>query len=153
MTTLTTVGYGDISPIAEGGVGGTHATFEIVVTLFVEMASAIVFGYIIGSLTSILSREDRSRVMLSEKIDEITSYMNSRGIDGLLQKRVVAFYDQVSQHQAYLAFLASGVVPLLLPTTDVQHPPHVRPFALSIPPPSFHLRLSAGACQLFLMSV
>ena len=79
MTTLTTVGYGDISPMAEGGVGGTHATFEIVVTLFVEMASAIVFGYIIGSLTSILSREDRSRVMLSEKIDEITSYMNSRG--------------------------------------------------------------------------
>ena len=76
-----------------------------------------------------------------------------RSIDGLLQKRVVAFYDQVSQHQAYLAFLASGVVPLLLPTTDVQHPPHVRPFALSIPPPSFHLPLSAGACQLFLMSV
>tara|TARA_B110000208_G_scaffold172340_1_gene215322 strand:- start:1181 stop:1492 length:312 start_codon:yes stop_codon:yes gene_type:complete len=81
--------------MAEGDVGGLHPTIEMIVALFVEMASAIVFGYIIGSLTSILSREDRSRVMINEKIDEITSYMQSRGIDELLQKRVVAYYDQV----------------------------------------------------------
>ena len=96
LTTLTTVGYGDIAAaVRVSSHGGLHPSLEIGVAMLVELGSAAVVGYIIGNLTKMLSKQDKARTMINEKIDEITSYMMSRGISPVLQKRVIAYYDQV----------------------------------------------------------
>ena len=72
LTTLTTVGYGDITPIAEGYDDDSwHPTIELVVATAVEVMSAAVFGYVIGAITAIFTAEDKGRIMVNEKIEMV----------------------------------------------------------------------------------
>ena len=88
VTTLTTVGYGDITPTTPE---------EILWTIFVMFVSTCAFGYIVGSVTAVLMDEDRVHTMIREKIDEISSYMRSRGLSRPLQERVREYFDFVWQ--------------------------------------------------------
>ena len=88
VTTLTTVGYGDITPTTSE---------EVAWTIFIMFVGTCAFGYIVGSVTAVLMDEDRVHTMIREKIDEISSYMRSRGLSRPLQERVREYFDFVWQ--------------------------------------------------------
>merc|ERR1712048_1122497 len=67
MTTMTTVGYGDITP-------GTD--WERVYTIFAMIVGGGFYGYVIGSITSIISGLDANMVAHQQRLDLIQAWID-----------------------------------------------------------------------------
>ncbi|MCH8331185.1 MAG: ion transporter, partial [Bacteroidetes bacterium] len=61
VTTLTTVGYGDITP---------ETNKQMIYSMMVELTGFGVFGYLIGNIASILSKKDPSKQQFLNNIDK-----------------------------------------------------------------------------------
>ena len=86
ITTLTTVGYGDITPI---GVGQTYYTM-------VAMAlGAAMYGYIIGNVASLVSNLDVIRAGHLRRVETANHFMRDRQIPRDLQAQVRDYYNYV----------------------------------------------------------
>ena len=117
FTTLTTVGYGDITPTND-----SERQFATVALL----AGAFVFAYILGDISSLLATLDRQAALVEEKMDAVKEYLAWRGIPRELSMRVRRYYECVPQPMPGLcpayAPPSSGVpslvatFPLLVPT-------------------------------------
>ena len=83
VTTLTSVGYGDITPT--GSVQKLYAMGTMVVGL-------AFLGYMIGIMASMLSRRDPARVLLQENIERLSVATQYGGIPRELQRRVFDYY-------------------------------------------------------------
>ena len=84
ITTLTTVGYGDITP---------STNLETLYTMMVMMMGVAVYGYVIGSVASILSKIDPARTRHREIVEKITAFMRYRQIPIRLQRRILDYYE------------------------------------------------------------
>lgn len=86
ITTLTTVGYGDITPI---GVGQTYYTM-------VAMAlGAAMYGYVIGNVASLLANLDVIRAQHLRRLENVNHFMRDRHVPRDLQARVRDYYNHV----------------------------------------------------------
>ena len=65
LTTLTTVGYGDITPANNA---------ERVYALVCLLIGALVFGYILGAVGEMMSTVDKNAIALDEKLDEVKQF-------------------------------------------------------------------------------
>jgi voltage-gated potassium channel len=84
ITTLTTVGYGDISPV-----GGRQVFYAMVVMgLGVAM-----YGYIIGNVASLLANIDVLRSQHLGRIETINHFLRDRHVPHELQTRVRDYYN------------------------------------------------------------
>jgi len=83
ITTLTTVGYGDITPTSN---------LEIAFTLVVMILGVSMYAFIIGNVASVVSNLDASQTRFREKLDQVQSYMRDRKIPRALQSRVRDYY-------------------------------------------------------------
>ena len=84
ITTLTTVGYGDIAPV-----GGRQVAYAMVVMgLGVAM-----FGYIIGNVASLLANIDVLRARHLGRIETINHFLRDRHVPHELQTRVRDYYN------------------------------------------------------------
>ena len=86
VTTLTTVGYGDVSP---------HSSEEMLWSIIVQFVGTCSLGYIMGEVTAILTQEDKSAEMIREKIDAINAYMRFRKLPVALQARIRNHYSHM----------------------------------------------------------
>ena len=59
VTTIVTVGYGDITAISSG---------EKIVAVFLMITGVIAFSFATGALSSIIANIDQSEAMLKEKM-------------------------------------------------------------------------------------
>lgn len=84
VTTLTTIGYGDITPV-------TNA--QTIFAIFVELIGAGLYGYIIGNVASLLANIDVAKAHFSEKIDKITAFLNYRNVPPEMKEKVMSYYD------------------------------------------------------------
>ncbi len=84
ITTVTTVGYGDISP-------GTH--LEVAFTIVAMLMGVSLWAYVIGNVASLVSNLDSTRTAFRQKMDGVKQYMHYRQLPGELQHRVVDYYD------------------------------------------------------------
>ena len=71
LTTLTTVGYGDITPTSD--IERQYATIALLV-------GAMVFAYLIGEIGGLIATFDRQAVLVEEKMDGVKEYLQWRGI-------------------------------------------------------------------------
>ncbi|KAJ8602179.1 hypothetical protein CTAYLR_003502 [Chrysophaeum taylorii] len=69
MTTLTTVGYGDIYPVSQT---------EMLYTMSMQFVGSCVLGYVMAKVVTIFTREDTSSQLIKSKIDSLNSYMRHR---------------------------------------------------------------------------
>ena len=69
LTTLTTVGYGDITP---------QNDLERAYSLFALLTGALIFGYMLSSIGSLVSAMDRQAAMVEERLDEVKDYIRWR---------------------------------------------------------------------------
>lgn len=83
VTTLTTIGYGDIRP---------ETSTERLVSIFIMLLGGGFYGYVIANLARHMSKLDINRQAYNEKMDIITSYMNCRMFPMELRKKVKAYY-------------------------------------------------------------
>ena len=84
VTTLTTVGYGDITP---------KNNPQYIYTMVVMMLGVGVYGYVIGNVASLLSNLDTMRAQFEEKREGLLNFMKSKNVPRSLQKRVRDYYD------------------------------------------------------------
>lgn len=86
MTTMSTNGYGDISP---------KTTVERGVAIVIMMAGVLFFGYVISSLSVMLqmfSPEARRAVVFRDKINKVDSWMSYRQLPNSLRSDITGYY-------------------------------------------------------------
>ncbi len=83
ITTLTTVGYGDILP---------ENNAQKIYAMFVQVLGFGVFGFLIGTIASVLMKKDPAKTKYTENIENLTSLLHYRSLPGNLRKRIVDFY-------------------------------------------------------------
>ncbi|MEM9934264.1 MAG: cyclic nucleotide-binding domain-containing protein [Bacteroidota bacterium] len=83
ITTLTTVGYGDIIP---------ETNPQIIYTMFVQILGVGLYGYIIGNVANVLSKKDPSRAQYLENIEKLSALVSYRSMPMDLQLRIQDFY-------------------------------------------------------------
>ena len=84
VTTMATVGYGDISPDKDNNAQMLYATGVMIL-------GAGVYGYVIANVASILSNIDPARVRYRETIERLSVFMRYRDIPPELQKRIIDY--------------------------------------------------------------
>ncbi len=84
MTTITTIGYGDITP---------KTNPQMIYTMFVQLTGAGMYGYIIGNLASMLANSDLARTQFRAKMEKIQTFMQYRDVPGELQDSIRTYYD------------------------------------------------------------
>lgn len=86
VTTLTTVGYGDITPTTSP---------QRYFTIVVMFAGVGTYGYVIGNVASFLANMDIVKAGYRKKMEEISAFLIYRAIPVDLQKRVHEYYDHL----------------------------------------------------------
>eukprot|EP00163_Fabomonas_tropica_P030364 TRINITY_DN681_c0_g1_i1.p1 TRINITY_DN681_c0_g1~~TRINITY_DN681_c0_g1_i1.p1 ORF type:complete len:1518 (+),score=303.17 TRINITY_DN681_c0_g1_i1:420-4973(+) len=84
VSTLTTVGYGDIVPMTDG---------ETVFTVLVMLIGQSVYAYIIGTIATVLQGKDKLNADFKKKMDELRVWIRWRQLPPDLSRRLVRFYE------------------------------------------------------------
>jgi hypothetical protein len=84
VTTMTTVGYGDITP---------HLNYEYFFSIIVMIIGAFMYAFIIGNIASLISSLDIQKATYWSQIDSIKLYLRHRGAPTDLNERVRNYYE------------------------------------------------------------
>jgi hypothetical protein len=83
VTTLTTIGYGDITPTTNS---------QTIYTMGVMILGVGIYGYVIGNISTLLSNLDISRVTFQEKLNTINSFIKYKKLPPQLANRIRSYY-------------------------------------------------------------
>ncbi len=83
VTTIATIGYGDITPQTNG---------QTLYAMAIELIGAGMYGYVIGVVASLLANIDVARAQYMEKMEKINTFMKYRQIPSNLQDSIRNYY-------------------------------------------------------------
>ncbi|WP_430813504.1 cyclic nucleotide-binding domain-containing protein [Carboxylicivirga sp. RSCT41] len=83
ITTVTTVGYGDITP---------ETNAQKLYAIFVQLLGYGVFTYMIGSVASRLLRKDPARVRFEDNVDGLVSLLHFKSLPAPLRNKIMDYY-------------------------------------------------------------
>ena len=86
ITTLTTVGYGDITP---------QNLTQTVYTMVVMILGAGIYGYVIGNIASVLAKIDVASAQHMERLEQINAFLKYRSIPPALSDRILSYYNYI----------------------------------------------------------
>ena len=86
VTTLTTIGYGDITPVTN---------LQTVYTMCIMLVGAGAYGYLVANIASILANSDIVRAQFVDKIQKINTFMKYKKIPYEMQKSILDYYDYI----------------------------------------------------------
>ena len=86
IETLTTVGYGETTPI-------TNAQY--VYSMLIMLAGVGVYGFIIGNVANILSKRNPARSQFFNNLEQLKVFVNYRNIPFSLQKKISDYYTYI----------------------------------------------------------
>ena len=84
ITTLTTIGYGDIIP--------SHP-FQILYVILIEILGAGMYGLVIGNIANLLANIDVAKTQYKEKLDKVNTFLKYRNIPYQLQRKINDYYN------------------------------------------------------------
>lgn len=90
VTTLTTVGYGDITPL-------TNA--QTIYTMFVMVLGVGMYGYVIGNVANLLANVDMARAHYVSNMERLSTFLKYRHIPVALQKQIYDYYAYLWEHR------------------------------------------------------
>eukprot|EP01052_Picozoa_sp_SAG31_P001524 SAG31_NODE_51_length_30464_cov_16.835628_11_plen_571_part_00 len=99
FTTMTTVGYGDISP---------HTYVEYYFAMWVMFLGTIVFGYIVGSMSTTVANQEAE---VLAKMDYLSTLMQRKKVKPSIQNRVQRHYAYVKENN--LTYAQENIFPEL----------------------------------------
>ncbi|KAK9813287.1 hypothetical protein WJX72_011893 [[Myrmecia] bisecta] len=94
MTTITTVGYGDVT---------AHTAAEELVAIFIMFIGVLFFGFLIGSLGDLLeksSKAARRAAVLRSKFDDVEAWMRKRRLPREMRNEITTFYADIWVRQS-----------------------------------------------------
>jgi len=83
ITTITTIGYGDITP---------NTNNEIVYVIIIELIGAAMYGLIIGNIANLIVNIDVAKNQFKEKVEKINTFLKYRNIPHSVQKKINDYY-------------------------------------------------------------
>jgi hypothetical protein len=86
ISTLTTIGYGDITPSTNG---------EIVYAMVVMIFGVGMYGYVIANVSTIITNLQPARVRYQENMEKLGAFMRYKGIPRGLQQKIRDYYAHV----------------------------------------------------------
>ena len=86
VTTVSTVGYGDVTP---------KTNPSRLFTMVVMMIGAALYGVIVGQISRIMMASDRRQASTNEKLESMAAFFRFYDIPGDLQKNVLKFYNHL----------------------------------------------------------
>jgi voltage-gated potassium channel len=105
ITTLATVGYGDITP----------ATNEQMVYAMVVMIIGVgVYGYVIGNVATLLANIDLAKAHYRANLERLSTFLNYRKIPHDLQHRIYTYYTYLWENR--LGYDEAAILSDLPPT-------------------------------------
>ena len=84
VTTLTTIGYGDITPANP---------LQFVYVIVVMLMGAAIYGFIIGNIANIIANIDVAKSQFRERVENIDTFLKYRNIPSNLQARIHDYFD------------------------------------------------------------
>jgi len=84
ITTLTTIGYGDITP---------ENPIQFIYTIIVMLMGAASYGFIIGNIANIITNLDIAKSQFREKVENINTFLRYRNIPRRIQTQINDYYD------------------------------------------------------------
>lgn len=90
FTTLTTVGYGDIS---------AKTIPQMLFTCGVQVTGVGVFGFILSNMASLMARRDAAREHHMDNLDKVESFMRTHRIPMDTRSKVRSYYHYMWQHK------------------------------------------------------
>ncbi|KAG9402212.1 Potassium voltage-gated channel sub H member 5 [Aphanomyces cochlioides] len=106
FTTMATVGYGDILPISH---------LEVAYVIFYMLVGASVFGYIIGSMSSLVDQMQTKSMAAKEKMNRVKDYMKERRLPKPLCNRIRRYFEfymsqkEIADESAFLDDLSDDL--------------------------------------------
>jgi len=79
MTTITTVGYGDITPASDG---------ERFFAMIAMVVGGSFYGYVIGTISSIIANRDLNRARFQERMDEVQAWLDHNRFPAPIRRRI-----------------------------------------------------------------
>ena len=93
FTTLTTVGYGDIT---------AKTIDQMLLTCCVELVGVGVFGFILSNVASLLSRMDAAREHHMDSVEHVETFMQSHNIPESTRNKVRTYFQYLwKRHKGY----------------------------------------------------
>lgn len=86
VTTLTTIGYGDITPVTN---------VQTIYTMCIMLVGAGAYGYLVANIATILANSDIIRTQFVDKIQKINTFMKYKKIPPVMQKAILDYYDYI----------------------------------------------------------
>ena len=86
LTTLTTIGYGDITP---------HDNIGRIYTCLIMIIGVGMYGIVIGNISRMMARADRHKEQTREKISDLLLFMKHYKIPDGLQKAAINHYSHL----------------------------------------------------------
>ena len=109
ITTLTTIGYGDIVPTEPA---------QTVFVIFIELLGAAMYGMIIGNIANLIANIDVAKSQYREKLDKINAFLNYRNIPHDLQRKINNYYSYLwESRRGYDESAVIEDLPVALKTT------------------------------------
>lgn len=90
VTTMTTIGYGDITP---------HTNVEYGFVTIVMLLGATMYAYIIGNIASIVSNIDTLKNQHDSKKESLMLYLRQNGVSNNLMDKVNNYFDYIWQNK------------------------------------------------------
>ena len=84
ITTLTTVGYGDITP---------RDAAQLAYAMAVMVLGAAMFGYVIGNVANLLANADTLRTQHLARLERAALFLRGRGAPRALRNRIRDYYE------------------------------------------------------------
>ncbi len=84
VTTLTTIGYGDITP---------SSNLETIFVVIIELIGAGMYGFIIGNIANIIANIDIAKSQYQEKMEKVTTFLRYKNIPHDLKNKISDYYD------------------------------------------------------------
>ncbi len=84
VTTIVTIGYGDITPVTAG---------QTIFTIGIQLLGAGLYGYVIAIFASLIAKLDVARSHFSEQLEKMNTFMRFRKIPNELQDRIRNYYE------------------------------------------------------------
>lgn len=86
VTTMTTIGYGDITP---------HRDIEYMATIIIMIVGASTYAFIIGNIASLFSNLDSAKIAHKNKIESLTQFLAYHNVPKPLIFQLRNYYDYI----------------------------------------------------------
>ena len=90
MTTLTTIGYGDITPTTNAG---------RIFTIFIMISGVGLYSFFIGAVSGMILAANKHKDALKEKVKDLSDFMSYYEIPGRIRSEVFTFIKHMSEQR------------------------------------------------------